>query len=324
MPPSRAPEPQTAPAVLMIRPRHFDSNPETLESNRFQTSSAHSASIAAAAAREFDELAVRLAAHGVRVHAFAGRTDETLPDEIFPNNWASFHADGTAVLYPMLAPNRRAERRHELLDALRAQGFRLERVVDLTPLEQRGLFLEGTGSLVLDRVNRVAYACRSPRTSAEALAAFGEAQSYEIEAFEAVDRAGVPVYHTNVMMSVGSSFALLCGAAITDSGRRLAIERRLASTGHEVIDLRFEQLRAFAGNVLELATAAGPVIALSTTALRALDAAQRARLGEHGRLVTANIGTVERYGGGGVRCMLAEVFLPFAAANPPPRVQPSG
>ncbi len=303
---------QTAGAVLMIRPAHFAANPDTAASNRFQASARSNRDVAARAAREFDALAVALAAAGVRVHAFAGLRDVELPDEVFPNNWVSFHADGTVVLYPLLAPNRRRERRPELIDWLRDEhGYRVERVVDLTPLEQHGQYLEGTGSLVLDRVNRLAYACRSPRTHDAALAEIGRALGYEIQPFDATDRDGHAVYHTNVLLSIGTRFAAVCSAALRDEAERRRIVARLAEH-RQVIDLSFEQLHSFAGNLLELRAGESPVIALSAAALASLQGPQRRSLEAHGDLVVADVGTIERHGGGSVRCMLAEVALPRA------------
>jgi hypothetical protein len=307
-------EPQCADAVLMIRPARFGTNAETLGSNHFQEihDSNTAAAVAANAARELDELAVALAAAGVHVHAFAGQRDSPSPDEVFPNNWVSFHADGTVVLYPLLAPSRRRERRPELLDELRRRNYRVSRVIDLSLLEQQGLFLEGTGSLVLDRTNRVAYACRSPRTSAEALSEFGRSLGYETMLFDAVDGNGRAIYHTNVLLSVGSGFAVLCAAAVRDGAQRRAIVRRLEASGRELLEITFEQLQAFAGNLLELRALDSPVIALSKTALGSLDPGQQRTLERHGGLVAADVGTIERYGGGSVRCMLAEIFLPLS------------
>lgn len=304
------PENQTADAVLMIRPARFAANPETAGSNRFQVAAPADPDMAARAAREFDGLAVALAAAGVRVHAFAGARDADLPDEVFPNNWVSFHEDGTAVLYPLLAPNRRRERRPELIDALRDEhGYRIAHVVDLTSLESRGQYLEGTGSLVLDRVNRIAYACRSPRTHDLALAELGRVLGYETRAFDAMDRDGHPIYHTNVLLSIGTRFAVLCSSALRDAAERRQLIQRLAES-REVIDLSFEQLHSFAGNLLELRARAAPVIALSKTALGSLRGPQRRALEAHGELVVADVGTIETHGGGSVRCMLAEVALP--------------
>jgi hypothetical protein len=300
---------QTADAVLMIRPAHFAANPETAASNRFQASARTDRDVAARAAREFDGLAVALAAAGVRVHAFAGARDAGLPDEVFPNNWVSFHEDGTAVLYPLLAPSRRRERRPELVDALRGHGYRVTRVVDLTALEEKQQYLEGTGSIVLDRVDRVAYACRSPRTHDAALAEFGRELGYETHAFDAADRDGHAIYHTNVLLSIGTRFAVLCTRALRDADERRRVVERLAAH-RELIDLDFEQLHSFAGNVLELRAGDSPVIALSAAALASLHPAQRGALESHGELVVADVPTIERVGGGSVRCMLAEVALP--------------
>jgi hypothetical protein len=304
-------EAQTASAVLMIRPAHFGANAETASSNFFQHAPAPLADITVRAQREFDSLALALTGAGVRVHSFAGQQGHALPDEVFPNNWLSLHADGSAVLYPMLAASRRRERRPELLTALGEQhGYRIERVVDLTALEARGAFLEGTGSLVLDRERHVAYACLSPRTQREALAEFGEALDYEVLTFTAVDRASRPIYHTNVLLSVGTKFAALCTRAIANVAERRAVVTRLERSGREIVDLSFDQLEAFAGNLLELSGGSGPVIALSATASASLDDAARRTLQRFGQLVTADVGTIERVGGGSVRCMLAEVSLP--------------
>jgi hypothetical protein len=306
-------EPQSAGAVLMIRPARFGANIETAGSNYFQRGhdASAAAAVAAGAAREFDGLVLALAAAGVEVHAFAGLRRAPPPDEVFPNNWVSFHADGTVVLYPMLAPSRRRERRAEIIHSLQAEhGYRVSRTIDLAQLENRGSFLEGTGSLVLDRPNRIAYACRSPRTSDEALAEFGRQLGYEVVAFDATDRDGRAIYHTNVMLSVGTRFAALCTAAVRDDAQRRAVVERLTTSGRELVALSFEQLHAFAGNLLELRARESPVIALSTSALGSLDAAQRRALERHGGLVAADIGTIERHGGGSVRCMLAEVALP--------------
>ena len=306
-------EPQAAPAVLMVRPAAFGHNAETAGSNFFQRAAGRPGDAAANALREFDALVLALARAGVRVLEFAGQREAALPDEVFPNNWLSLHADGTAVLYPLLAPIRRRERRTDVLSDLRGKhGYRIARVVDLTHFENRGEFLEGTGSLVLDRPRRVAYACLSPRTHREPLEDFGRALGYEAVTFRAVDRAGRPIYHTNVLLAIGTRFAALCTAAIAEPAERRAIVARLEDTGHELLDLNFDQLEAFAGNLLELRGSRGPVIALSAAALRSLDGGARRILERNGELVIADVATIERIGGGSVRCMLAEVSLPSA------------
>lgn len=307
-------EPQTADAVLMIRPACFGANEETLATNHFQTRAraADADDVAARAAAEHANLAAALEAAGVHVHAFDGRAAARAPDELFPNNWLSLHGDGTAVLYPMAAASRRRERRDDVLPALENLGYRVERVVDLTHHERHGAYLEGTGSLVLDRVARCAYACRSPRTHDTVLADFGRELGYDVVPFSAHDAAGRAVYHTNVMLAVGTRLAVLCAEAIGDENERRAVCERLAASGHELVEITFAQMHAFAANLLELRGARGPVFALSTTALAALTADQRRVLEAAGELVAVDVGTIEKHGGGGVRCMLAEVALPRA------------
>jgi hypothetical protein len=311
MNPTAEVEPQSAAAVLMIRPAHFGSNAETAPSNFFQSATPASVEIAMAARREFDGLALALQAAGVQVHGYEGQAAASLPDEVFPNNWLSLHADGTAVLYPMLAPNRRRERRRELIADLHdTHGYRIRRIVDLTQLETRGEFLEGTGSLVLDRTQHIAYACHSPRTNAAALRAFEQALGYSVIAFRALDRAGRPIYHTNVMIALGARFAVACLEAMPEPGERAVVRAALEASGREVLEIGFAQLESFAGNLLELRGARGPVIALSRAALASLDAPIRRKLERHGELSAAAIDTIENVGGGSVRCMLCEVALP--------------
>jgi len=311
-------EPQSAGAVLMVRPARFAFNPETAASNAFQSAanSGHESSSGAGTAqhlalREFDGLTDRLSAAGIEVIVAEDTAAPAKPDAVFPNNWVSFHRDGTVVLYPMLAPNRRWERREELVrQVTREGGYRTSRTVDLSYREEQAKFLEGTGSLVLDRANRVAYAGLSPRTDLDVLGEFAQQLDYDLVTFEASDAAGTPVYHTNVLMAIGSRFAVLCSEVIADTTHRAAVAEKLRATGHEVIDISREQMHRFAGNLLELAAAPGNVIALSTTAWRSFDPAQRRILEGHGSVVAADIPVIERLGGGGVRCMLAEIHLP--------------
>jgi hypothetical protein len=310
-------EAQSATDILMIRPLQFAGNPQTAESNRFQRVAPQlsAAQVQAAAAREFETLAAALRAAGVNVHIFDDTPEPHTPDSIFPNNWVSFHADGTVVLYPMLAANRRQERRPDVLEALSAQlGFRVARVLDLTHHEGGGRFLEGTGSLVLDRTHRIAYACVSPRTDLDVLGDFAQQLDYEIVAFEANDAAGAAIYHTNVLMCVGTRFAAICAECIRQD-ERAAVVDALRSTGHEIVELSLAQLGAFAGNMLELrSTRHGEVVAMSLTARESLSAQQRATIEERGGpIVAAGIPTIETLGGGSVRCMLAEIHLPRKA-----------
>lgn len=306
-------ERQSASDILMIRPVRFAGNVETSASNRFQDTRAQiSAERAqAAAAEEFDALAAALTGAGVNVHVFPDTPEPHTPDSIFPNNWVSFHADGSVVLYPMLAENRRRERRTELLERLSVErGFRIARILDLTPHERQGKFLEGTGSLVLDRVHRIAYACISPRTDMDVLGDFAQQLDYDVVAFEALDGTGMPIYHTNVVMCVGTRFAAICSACIRGDERHGVVDA-LRTTGHEIVDLSVEQLIEFAGNMLELRSVRGETgVALSQRALASLSASQRATLEQSGPIVAASIPTIETLGGGSVRCMLAEIHLP--------------
>jgi hypothetical protein len=306
-------ETQTCADLLMIRPVRFEGNAQTASSNRFQKSlSLSPQSMQAAALSEFDTLVDVLRRAGVCIHDIDDTSEPHTPDSLFPNNWVSFHADGTAVLYPMLALNRRLERREEIMEYLSTRaGFRIARVIDLTHHEREGKFLEGTGSLVLDRTNRIAYACISPRTDLDVLGDFAQQLDYEVVSFEATDAQGVAIYHTNVLMCVGSRFAAVCSSAIREDARA-SVLASLRNTGHVILDLSFEQMNAFAGNMLELKTTHGePLVAMSTTALQSLSVDQREVIAkEAGPIVSAPIPTIETLGGGSVRCMLAEIALP--------------
>ncbi len=311
-----APTPQSAlaRAVMMVRPAHFAGNPETAASNAFQARVTASTGREAShlALGEFEALVQALMFAGVEVCVFDDTPEPVKPDAVFADNWVSFHADGSAVLYPLLAENRRTERRVELLQRLTTDwSWRIARIVDLSGHELSGAYLEGSGSLVLDRVNRFAYACISPRTHLAVLGDFAQQLDYEPVTFEAVDGAGVPVYHTNVMMCLGADFAVLCTDSIRDDRSRQAVLRRLRETAHEVIEISLGQVAAFAGNMLALADRAGePLIAMSSSAWSCLNGPQRARLERHGGIVTSPIPTIEHYGGGSVRCMLADIHLP--------------
>jgi hypothetical protein len=310
----RALDQQIAPDVMMIRPVAFAGNPQTQASNSFQDRDLGAIDDAnqAAALREFEGLASALERAGVAIHVFDDTLEPHTPDSIFPNNWVSFHADGTVVLYPMMAENRRLERRLDVLEALSSRhGFRASRVIDLTRHEQTGRYLEGTGSLVLDRTHRVAYACVSPRTDLDVLGDFAQQLDYDIVAFEAHDANGAAIYHTNVLMSVGERFVAVCTDAIRED-ERAAVLDTLRKSGRTVVELTLAQMAAFAGNMLELGSSlTGSVIAMSERARDALTPDQRKTLEAHaGPIVAAAIPTIERLGGGSVRCMLAEVHLP--------------
>ena len=314
---SSEPESQLASTVLMIRPVRFQSNPLTAESNRFQGRNPDSPEKQQRdAAREFDGLVEALRGAGIEVLIFDDTEEPHTPDAIFPNNWVSFHGDGTVVLYPMEAPNRRTERRPDIIDALADKfGFHVREVIDLSAHEQSQHYLEGTGSMVLDRANRIAYACLSSRTHLEALGDFAQRLDYEVLAFDAVDKNGALIYHTNVLMNVGEELAVICAEAIDRNDQRDAVLQRLRDTGHEVIRLSHAQMDAFAGNMLELRSADGQrVIAMSLQARESLDDEQVAAIERHARIISAPIDHIESSAGGSVRCMLAEVHLPRIVA----------
>ena len=308
------PENQAASAVLMIRPANFGANPETALSNAFQKSTETGAAVQARAVAEFEALAAALMAAGVQVEVYEDRAEPVTPDAVFPNNWVSFHADGSAYLYPLLAQNRRWERRNDILESLQAErGYRLTRVNDLSYAELDGRYLEGTGSLVLDRPNRVAYASLSPRTDARLLEDWAGRAGYRTCAFHARDPKGRTIYHTNVMMCVGASLAVVCLDSIVELAMRERVRQRLTETGHEVVSISPYQMEAFAGNMLELTGRGGrSLLAMSTRAERALNPGQRADLEKHARIIAVPIDTIEDCSGGSVRCMLAEIHLPKA------------
>ena len=311
-------EGQLASTVLMIRPVRFESNPMTAASNRFQGKSAASAEEQHAAALvEFDSLVDALQDKGIDVIVVDDTVEPHTPDSIFPNNWVSFHGDGRVVLYPMEAENRRTERRTDIIAQLNDElGYAVSEVVDLSPHELQGHFLEGTGSMVLDRVNHIAYACLSSRTQLDPLGDFAQRMEYEVIAFDAVDREGVPIYHTNVLMNIGEALAVICDEAITRGDQREAVLQRMRESGRDVILLSYDQLDAFAGNMLELRGEDGKrVVAMSQQAFDSLNKEQRAALEKNGDIVSVPIDNIEASAGGSVRCMLAEVHLPKDASD---------
>jgi hypothetical protein len=304
---------QTADCVLMVRPASFGWNPQTQSSNRFQRDEPGLAGVSnSRACLEFDGLVQQLQAAAVEVVVAADAASPVCPDAIFPNNWVSLHADGTVVLYPMLARNRRLERRLELISALAvARGRTIHRLLDLTPHESHGAFLEGTGSIVFDHVRRIAYACLSPRTHPEPLAELCSELGYESCTFAAADAGGIPIYHTNVLLAVGSRCCVVAADAIVAQDRARVLAS-LAASGRHVETIDAVQMAGFAGNVLELRNAeGGSVLAMSLAAYHSFGPAAIERLASTvTRIVAAPIATIETLGGGSVRCMLAEVMLP--------------
>lgn len=294
-------------AVVMVRPHRFRPNPATADDNRFQSGGAHDEdAVARAAYGEVSEAAARLHEEGVRVHLFEDEGDAT-PDSVFPNNWFSTHPGGHVALYPMYSPSRRQERRHDVIELLKSR-YRVQDVIDYSGLEPDGVFLEGTGAMVLDHVARVAYTARSNRADAVALERFCTHFNYEPMAFDTADESGHPVYHTNVLMCVASAFALVGFGLFRDATRADAVRARLAEGGREVIALANEQVREFAANALELSGRGGRLLALSQRAMESLTRAQRQAIEATARLVPLRVPTLE-LAGGSVRCMLAGVHL---------------
>jgi hypothetical protein len=297
---------QAPSAVVMVRPHHFTVNTETAADNAFQAKITPGQDHTQAAFDEHSRAAESLSDLGVRVHVFEGEDPRT-PDCVFPNNWFSTHAGGHIALYPMKAANRRLERRSDVIDLLKAQ-YRVQDVIDYSGLEPDGLFLEGTGAMVLDHIDRVAYAAESDRTNPIALERFCTHFNYEPMVFAAKDQTGTPIYHTNVLMCIGTRFALIGGSLITDPERRREVLERLAAPGREVIELSEAQIAGFAGNAIELTGTAGPILALSQTAYDVLTPEQRERIARLAKLVPLSIPTIEM-AGGSVRCTIAGVHL---------------
>lgn len=292
---------QTSASVLLVRPRAFGFHAEAAASNAF--AQAPGGDVAAQALAEFDALAAALDSAGVETIILDGEG----PDAVFPNNWVSFHADGTLVLYPMATAARRLERDTDALaPLLERSGFEVRRTVDLTEHERHGRFLEGTGSLILDRPRRRAFASRSLRTDPAVVTDFDEALGYSTLLFDAFDRSGRPIYHTNVLLSLGTDVAVLCSDAVPAEQRAGLIDR-LERT---VIEVSFEQMTNFACNILELRGRGGPVIALSSAALASFTPDQRRQLEGFATLLPVAIPTIETVGGGSVRCMIADIHLP--------------
>jgi len=303
---------QSTSHILMIRPVNFGFNEQTAESNAFQNKAAQENGVNEMAQREFDRMVNTLRENGVDVTVVDDTPEPHTPDSIFPNNWVSFHTDGGVFLYPMQAENRRLERREDIIMDLE-DNFTVKHVIDLSRFEEEGKFLEGTGSMVLDRENKIAYACISPRTDREVLGLFCEQAGYRSVTFDAVDEKGQAIYHTNVLMCVGCDFAVICLDSIPNPHDRLVVSDSLLSAQKEIVDISFNQMNSFAGNMLEVKNKAGEtLIVMSKNAHDALLEEQKSVLKKYGKLIYADINTIETIGGGSARCMMAEVHLPVA------------
>ncbi|MBZ0308401.1 MAG: amidinotransferase [Anaerolineae bacterium] len=297
--------------LLMIRPVNFAFNLETASTNTFQQANDISGETLNSSAQEcFDELVAQLRLRDINVHVFDDSPEPYTPDSIFPNNWISTHHSGKVMIYPMEAPSRRAERRQDILDFLKS-NYDFHVLMDLTQFELDGKFLEGTGSLVLDRIHRIAYACISSRTHLEVLQAWQKLIDYELVTFEAFDEGGVPVYHTNVLMSMGDTFCVICLEAIRDPDQRLAVKQKLESTGKTVMELTMEQMNAFAGNMLLVRNKKGKhFLVMSDRAYASLTRDQISTMDYFAEILHTDLGYIETAGGGSARCMIAEIHLP--------------
>lgn len=304
-------ERQLASRLLMVRPANFGFNQQTSESNQFQIHEGETTlRISQLALSEFDSMVGVLRNNGLEIDVYNDTPLPVRPDAVFPNNWISFHENGKLILYPMMAENRRWERRKDIVEDI-AGRYQIDEVIDLSFFEKQGQFLEGTGSMVLDRRLSKIYACLSPRTDKQVLAQFAELMDYELLYFGAEDENGVPVYHTNVIMSLGETIAVVCLEAVSDELEKVLIQQSLTKSGRIIVEITFEQVRQFAGNILFVKNTRGEeLVILSESAFTSLTESQRHILNNQMRMVTVNLPTIETYGGGSARCMIAEQFLP--------------
>jgi hypothetical protein len=298
-------------SVFMVRPASFGFNEQTASSNSFQNESVTEAKqVHQLALVEFDAMVQILRDNAIEVIVLEDTIEPRKPDALFPNNWMSLHEDGKLVLYPMLAPNRRLERRHEFVQILRDK-FEVKDILDFSDRERKGQIVEGTGSLIFDHVNKIAYASRSERTSEPLAIEICKALGYNPILFDAVDEGGLPIYHTNVLMCVGEKFAILCLDAIRKEEDQDIVLNSLASTGHKVIAISYAQLKAFAGNMLEMQSSKGePFVLLSQTAFHSLLPGQIDAITQFADLLPIRIDTIESHGGGSVRCMVGGIHTP--------------
>jgi hypothetical protein len=300
---------QAPSSIFLVRPSTFGFNEQTALTNSFQISDTNDLlRISETARKEFDGMVRALADVGIEVLVFDDTPTPPKPDAVFPNNWVSIHADGTLVLYPMLTPNRRVERRADIVSQLQNR-FAISQTMSFADEENKARIVEGTGSLVFDYVNSVAYAARSARTDESLLREICDKLSFKPLVFDAVDESGKPIYHTNVLMCVGSKFATLCLDAIRKEDDQEWVLESLSTTHHRVIAISYAQMKCFAGNMIEVNNQKGePYVLLSKTAFESLLPGQIDAITRHADLLPLSIPTIEKYGGGSVRCMVAGIF----------------
>ncbi len=304
---------QTANTVLMVEPIAFGYNSQTAQNNYFQVEQKE-ADIQEKALQEFNNFVEKLRAKGIQVITVKDTLEPHSPDSIFPNNWVSFHEDGTVALYPMFAPNRRVERREDILDTIRNEGFKINKVEDLSSYEKDDLFLEGTGSMIFDHDYKIAYGSVSLRLDEQLFRNFCDKLGYTPIVFHSFHNVGnqrLPIYHTNVMMCVAEQFVVICLDCIDNELEREKVQEVIKSTEKEVIEISEEQLHQFAGNMLQVQNEEGTqFLVMSQTANQSLTQEQIQRIESYCEIIYADLNTIEVNGGGSARCMLAEIFLP--------------
>jgi len=299
---------QTTNSLLMIRPANCAYNPQTAASNSFQKliEKISAEEIQARAAKEFDNVVKLLRQRDINVFVFEDTPAPPKPDAVFPNNWVSFHADGTVYLYPMLSEKRNAERRADIIETLKA-NFQIEKIIDLSSGENR--ILEGTGSMVCDHANKIIYACLSPRTDKDLLEKFASLIGYKTVSFVCLDEASAEIYHTNVVMCVGTQLAIVCLETIKNTKEEKFVRESLINTSHEIVEISVEQMNQFAGNMLEVRSNQNKnYLLMSVSAHKSLNKKQIEQIEKHAEILSSDIATIEAVGGGSVRCMVAEIF----------------
>jgi hypothetical protein len=299
---------QTTSHLLMIRPVDFGFNAETAVNNAFQVQGKDD-NAQQKALKEFNDFVKKLTDNGIDVTVVGDTPEPHTPDSVFPNNWISFHDDGAICLFPMFALNRRLERKQTVIDVVESK-FKIKNKIDLTDFEKQEMFLEGTGSMVLDRTNKIAYACLSPRTDQKVLNEFGRQTGYSTLSFFSVDINGNPIYHTNVMMCVADKYAVICLESIPDVGQRKKVQDSLEKSGKKIIPISYSQMEHFAGNMLQVHNSSGQrFLVMSSQAFHSLNQDQVKVIEQFNAIIHSSLETIETNGGGSARCMMAEVFL---------------
>ena len=305
---------QATNSILMIRPINFGYNEETAQDNHYQIKELSHKNVNERAQKEFDNMVKNLRQNGVSVHVFQDDENEYTPDSIFPNNWVSFHENGDVGLYPMCAENRRMERRPEVLDFLENEGFTISNIVDYSSAESENKFLEGTGSMILDRENRLAYCSISNRSNEDLFIEFCEDFEFTpiiFNSFQTVGNKRLPIYHTNVMMCVATDYVIVCLDSIDDKKQRKNVSSFIKDSGKKLIEISENQVESFAGNMLELVNDKGEsILVMSKSAEDSLNENQKNIITKYSRIISSDINTIETCGGGSTRCMMAEIFLP--------------